>query len=957
MANILKDNANLLDTIDYNKILDVLNKNLNFVEIEKKENYLEFKNLNWIIDQVVKNLMSNQNILNVLDINSESTAKSITLNHKDDNEFIKYIREAEKNLNIPSVDKLKITPLKKLHNNKTSQYNFGTNYNFPSENFNKSKITFDRNNQVELLRSDYVTIDINLKDLEKQFKTNIINSLERHLEPEELEEISEDVNKGKLKVDQILNFLNTETLGKIKRTIGYVYLEYVIFNAKYTSSLYYRYIYNYVKRFELLEKYLIKMLQEGDGEIVVGDEVINLCEILSDGNAFDSLPFIGKTEGILLEEKDENRKIFKFALKLKLNGVVQNSALKNISSYVYHLETLKSTCKDINIKLKSKVRKFFLYAFMFTKLNDDNFDPAENWSKIKVALVNKGIDEILNKFADRYLSSEKINMIEAMKKILINELKVRTLNYSEYIKNIILYRGILTSSKDFTSILGENSVFQKLVKENYGTHYLKYISIVDSDNNLENNLLNVPFKITIETKILSKNYEQERTTIKYDLSEKLILPIILYPKKSKPIPVLEGFNDAYHIRISYNFLDEKLTENTFIIKLMLYLTLVYLFVNKTLKNLDIENKKDLYVPFLRLHSTNQYIQAPKVGELMRSISKTMEHVFGTDYRSMSQGFTFDNTKNFVKKNALSSLYNRVIKNFENVQIELEQTAIIVVTSRATDNSINKNINQEIKLILGEVILFDKSINGEIICDSWKTFADYYSNEEIFDKPTIIHDIIQELYKMKYKNIIYIVKSPYSSNLDINKTEQNLYFMNKEIIENIIKNKKDLNLYPLYFETYSAIDLYSKNLLEAFYIDDTQHLDENLNNNNPTIRSILNLYSGKSVNIKDTKYKAVIIYSTLQNIYNDNNLNKNILNGLIISSKTKKMITEVLVMLHYARYESDQKRTIKVNPYERLLNDNGVGTKSIVEFIVDKRNFSFNMLAYLINVKKIIDVRK
>ncbi|ONI42607.1 hypothetical protein AN396_13575 [Candidatus Epulonipiscium fishelsonii] len=953
MANILDDNMNELDAIDYNKVLNILNENLNFIEIEQNNNYLEFKNFSWIINQTMKKLMSSQNILSALGISNKCKAEFMSLNHANHDKFIVCIKNAEKILTVPDINVSNIAKLNRLNNNKFSQYNFGTNYTFPSENFNKSKITFDKNDNIELLRSDCVTIETNLKDLEEQFKSNILKNLEKDLE-EDIEEISEEVNKGNFKVSQILNFLDTETLGKVKRTIGYLYLEHIISGVKHKSEHNYKYAYNYVKRFKLLEDYLLKMLQEGNSEITANDEVINLCEILSDGTAFDSLPFIGKTEGVFLEEKDENQKIFKLSLRLKLNGMVQNNTLiPNASSYVYHLETLKSDCKE-SIKLKSKIRKFFLYSFMFTNLNDDSFDPTENWPKIKDMLDKKGLDETLNKFVKVYLAPEKIKVVEAIKKVLNNELKSKTLSSTEYIKNLILYRGILTPNREYEHILNKGSIFQELIKEQYGTHYLKYISILDSDNDLENSLINIPFKITIETKVLSKVQNQEYTTIKYDLSDKLILPIVLYPKTSKSIPVLEQFKDCYYLRISYGFSENTLTEDSFIIKLVLYLTLVYLVIKKILKQLDIKNNKDIYVPFLRLHSSNQQNTAPKVCELVRSISKTLEHVFSVDYRSMSQGFTYDNNKPFIKSNALSSLYNRVNREFELKNLELEKSAIIVVTSRVTDGS--KHTTQDIKLILGEVILFDKLPNGKIICDSWKTFADYYSNKEIFDKPTVINDIIQELYKKDYKNIVYIAKSPYSSNLDITKKKQNLYFMNEEIFENTVKDKKDLNLYPLYFETYSAIDLYPKNLLEAFYIDDTQHLDENLINNNWTIRSVLNLYSGKAINIKDTSYKSVIIYSTLQNIYKDSKLNQTILDGVIKPSNTKKLITEILMMLHYIRYEATRNRTIKVNPYERLIGDDGVGTKSIVECIVDCNKIKFNMLAYLINMQKIIDVR-
>ncbi len=362
----------------------------------------------------------------------------------------------------------------------------------------------------------------------------------------------------------------------------------------------------------------------------------------------------------------------------------------------------------------------------------------------------------------------------------------------------------------------------------------------------------------------------------------------------------------------------------------------------------------MYIPILRVHSCKQHLNAPHVGEYVRDIGKTLEHILGDKYRSMSQGFIYDRDPKYVYLNAASSMYSRVPKEFNlnNIPIK-EDTAVIVVTGRKCDNT----EQGENSLLLGEVILFQVQSNNNIICDDYKTFCDSYTSKDMYDTPSVLADIVDEVYKKGYKKIIYISKAPYSNKLNITTDAQNLYFMNNSIIQMI--QKPDLEIYPIYFEKYYSIDYnIANNKQSALYISETDEIGEYLENNNKTVAGVFNLYSGRLVgginNNKELKYyKGVILYLTFCHMYNKQT-NENITKALINNSDLKTWITEVLTMLHYSRYEANSNTSIKTNPYDRLLGDDGVSARSVFSFRIENRyNLRFNALAYLRELKRIL----
>lgn len=813
----------------------------------------------------------------------------------------------------------------------------------------------------ERLRVDEVEIKIDLKEIDSQLKTSIINLLKQECDDEDvLEEKIEKVEQGKYQVNEVINLLNDESLARIKRTASYLYLEYLLSSARDKKCTKYCLAHNYIKRFKILEQYLKELVMSPDeeGKVQVGMKSYDLCDLLSEGNAFDALPFIGKVDGVLLEDRDTEKKTFKIALRMKLNGAVQKEG--SLSSLAYHIHAFQGEEKSD----KNRLRTFFLYTFMLVNLNNERFDPIANWKKIKKMIGESSFEEVAEKFVNKHKdsNSEIHKVAEEMKQLFTDLIKYKVSGLQcvnrVYSRNLILYRGMMETDL-------ENSRLFKKVE--YKKQYLKYVSVVEDEGPSEATLLNMPITITIQSRSLYEKGDTEKTELAYQLEGINVLPIVLYPDIPKNIMkqklgrLWQEVEQVYHIRIPYALTEKDVTGEDGLLYSVTYITLIYLLIHKILQGINSTENKKIYIPITRVHSERQQNDAAKVGEYIRDISKTLEHLLAVDYRAMSQGFVYDKAKykDYAYLNATASMYNRVSKTFKQAKgFKLDKAAIIVVTSRKCDNIAGES--QEIALLMGEVILFDKDKEGNMICDSWKTFSDYYATEDFYQKPRVLSDVVNDLYQKGYMKIIYIAKAPYSSKLNITSRMESKFFMNEEIIEMMKVNKQGMMIYPLYFEQFSAVDYKGDtDIHEALYVSNTSEIDHYLTNNSQSIAGVLNVYSGKAVggnSYKEGKYyRSVMLYSTLCNMYQDKQTNAALFEGLISETTLKQGLVEILIMLHYARYEADKKISIKINPYERLIGDDSVAARSVLSFEVERlKELNFNMLAYLTDVKKILD---
>lgn len=77
--------------------------------------------------------------------------------------------------------------------------------------------------------------------------------------------------------------------------------------------------------------------------------------------------------------------------------------------------------------------------------------------------------------------------------------------------------------------------------------------------------------------------------------------------------------------------------------------------------------------------------------------------------------------------------------------------------------------------------------------------------------------------------------------------------------------------------------------------------------------------------------------------------------MFFNGDLKNEILNLLTLFHFSRYEKAKEISLKLNPYENLIGDDSVGALSLFNHMRGKS--LFNLLAFLTEVKKILNVRE
>ncbi|MDO5517400.1 MAG: hypothetical protein Q4F66_07580, partial [Clostridium sp.] len=624
MNNVLRDKGNQLATIDYTKVLGKIEERIDKLSIVCNNEYIDFDNMNGFIMSVMSELKAEHStVLNVLGIDKEKKPIHLTLNHADYEQFTHKIKGLSHKITLNMNDSiLNISDLPSLKKGRRGGINFGVDYSFDDQTLTRKMMSFSTDTKgEERIRIDEVEIKIDIKEISSQLKANLSNLIRQECDDDELiDEKIEGIEKGRYQVNELIALLNDESLARIKRTISYLYLQYLLDNAvdKQKQGEKYRLACGYVQRFRKLEEYLKELvdLPDEEAKVQVGTVSVNLCDLLYEGNAFDSLPFIGIVNGTLLEDRDVEEKIFRLALRMKLNGAVQKE--DGMTSLEYHLKQMANPEEII----KKRVKAFFLYTFMLVGLDNDLFDPIENWKKIKASIEQIGFDEVTQKFSAKYSNTNHpvYRAVDEMKELFTALVKYKASNLqhkdSVYTRNLILYRGILDADIEGVTLLRPC----KQTKE-----YLKYVSIVESKGPSTHTLLNIPIHITIQSKSLYEKGDNESTNLMYRLEGLKVLPIVMYPespavkKDSRFIEVWNQMKSVYHIRVPYTLKPKNIQGLDGLLYTVVYLTTIYLLIDKVVKQIKGIDGKQLYIPISRLHTVQLKKEAAFLGDYIRDI--------------------------------------------------------------------------------------------------------------------------------------------------------------------------------------------------------------------------------------------------------------------------------------------------------------------------------------------------
>lgn len=742
------------------------------------------------------------------------------------------------------------------------------------------------------------------------------------------------------------------------------------------------------------------------------DKPVNLRTAFSQANAFDKLPIIPEYEGLIGEsiDKEKGIKEFNLGIRLKLNGSVNTYQEKSVIDYFSneinpdsqrHKEQLQDVAKAKFFREKV-LAIACLYYFIFAvdekgNIDDKNYNP-----------ISKFEEDILNKLKPGASDDEVKEVLCEIKKLLSNgsiwRVSQKLVALKTLLKTLLEKKEVLPSfsksaqlcinkailNKTSVQIINNRSFFRIHLNSNNQSQSkanareaLGYIEVKSPTVNPQS-LASLSVTFSFEDVRYFPDGDKQEFEMKHDTSRIKALPVVFYPiaeesnargAKFKAPPIYdEYFKDKNIISIYYisKTVREKIFKNSQSKEARIYrqvfTLLTYLCISVCREAISLDSNmidEKLFIPIFRFHLKD--IQESTEDEtFLNSLSKSLAHILRRDCLADTQGINIknsvrnienDTTLKFREKQALSSLYSLVPKTFEfkgGYEPQLDKLAIIVVSSWLSDAVWDeKDKTDRISNIYGEIIVINKESVNLVKVEPIKTFADNQPHSKIYTEPEIIKDEISKLYQQGYRHFLYIAKAPYSRSLGITKLESDpdsLFFMSQDVISYLKQGKTDIKLYPIFMDTYPAINLIPGKV-DSFYIPDIEELAKLSEDKSQQTRVFLNLFTGRSVDKQRTIFNSVVCYSTLLNIY-DVNDTKNILAGLLDkNSSLQQTILQYITLFHYSRYEMNRNIAFKLNPYSKLIGDDGIGTISTYSY--SNRNIKFNNLAYLTEIRSVL----
>ncbi|MEM7713315.1 MAG: hypothetical protein AAF349_07000 [Cyanobacteria bacterium P01_A01_bin.68] len=710
-------------------------------------------------------------------------------------------------------------------------------------------------------------------------------------------------------------------------------------------------------------------------------------------------------------DKEKGIKEFNLGIRLKLNGSVnsyhENSVLEYFSNEINpdsqrHQEQLQDAVKAKFFKEKI-LTTACLYYFIFAvdesgNIDEKNYNPIPKFesdilNKLKPGTSDDEVKEVLRNIKQLLSNgsiwrvSQKLAALKTLLKTLLEKKDVLP-SFSKSAQ-LCINKGIL--NKTSIKIINNRSFFRiDLNSENQSQakantrEALGYIE-VKSPTVDPQSLASLSVTFSFEDVRYFPDGDKQQFEMKHDISSIKGLPVVFSPIAEEPIegkdengePIIRyklNLHPIYdkHFRkekiISIDYKSKRVREEIFQnsqspearIYRQVFTLLTYLCISVCREAISLDKNsidEKLFILIFRFHLKDEQ-ESTEDEIFLNSLSKSLAHILRRDCLADAQGLNIKNIQDssfkFRVQQALSSLYSLVPKTFEfkgGYQPQLDKLAIIVVSSWLSDAVWNeKDKADRISNIYGEIIAINKISANSVKVEPVKTFADNQAHSKIYKEPEIIKDEISKLYQQGYRHFLYIAKAPYSRSLGITKLESepdSLFFMSQDVIRYLKEDKTDIKLYPIFMDTYPAINL-TQGTVDSFYIPDIDELAKLSEDKNQQTRVFLNLFTGRSVDQRRTIFNNVVCYSTLLNVY-DVKDTKNILNGLLDkNSPLQQTILQYITLFHYSRYEMNRNIAFKLNPYSKLIGEDGIGTVSTYSY--SNRNVKFNNLAYLTEIR-------
>ncbi len=1004
--NIISEDKNQLARLDYSQllkaILDSLKLNNPFKWSANGGDRLNL-NIHDIADSLAKKDLSSPLI-------TTYGIRSATINLTRDSEtlFPLEIREIYQTLyshleaSVPSQDIKQaishlISNLADFKDNSGGKTKLGFKYNFKAASSLKQQrlnLQSSTKGSDAILKLHLLTITVrNISNFEQELHDGLENhiSSDPSLSPSEQEELQDNledlIKNNNSDFYQLRDRVYQETVGKLKKEAKILYLEYLkdnIPNPKDDTI----YLTDLIRRLRLLETYLNDS-DKADGEYDVNylGTKVNYKEQFARSEVLDILPIIPLIEGNLGEttQLDQGKKEFIFALKIKLNGQVNNQGEKSYSVLNYYLQLLDPESEEhkkrLNDSFKSDnfkrrvLRICLLYFFVFASRNNPDspnydyqleldYDPVSNFETHCLPIL-RGNDEeekrkLFSKIKEGFIKFKIEKKVARLKALIKGILEKGTIIPE---KNWSIHLGIDKSLVEYPRDILDKAKFFRPLFNAQSKEYLRYLTIYPSQVE-ESSLCHLPVNLTIEDIRYFSTDESQYLSMNYDLKGIKTIPVVFWNFIDEEDNVYKIYNQYFkqeHL-ISITYKTEILLNNNSV-KAFFYKFTFSLLVYISFKLIidQIEEGERLFFPIMRLQKSSGDNATPDE-EFMRNFSKTLSHLLSEKTLANSQGFNVEKFNpsgpDYQVNNTLVSLYSTLPKIFEfkNTQPQLDKLGMIIISSRESDRK--EGEDQRLANLMGEVITLDLAEN-RVTLKNLKTFSENYERDQMYRSPAVIIEAVTDLYTRGYRDIFYIAKTPYSSVLNLTEKEEDDFFMSKSVISSLKGEREGLKIYPIFFDKYSVKKI-KPVTQQPFYIKDTRQLNSLLNDPSKKTVIFFNLFNAITVASKtsDHFYNGVMSYSTLLNVYQGILEEQDIRDALIHDSQNNQLKTDLLnylTLFHFARYESQVKPNIKLDPYENIIGDESVGKFSIFSHTDGKT--PFNSLAFLTEVRRILNVKE
>lgn len=1003
MVNQLSQGGDGLQPVDYSQLLQQIWHRLqsqNLFQLTSDRHRLRIK-----IDEIAAELATTANIQNPLTSANGVRSASVKFTPRIQEQFSQQIQQIQDQLRrhlqetmgsgeaiAQTVDQM--SPELTQVQGTTGQLGFTFNFNQSSPTLQKEKLRLETNRPGSESRLKFHKITLSVQNVDRfssDLRQGIANYITTKLAPDDPEIQQEllGILDGLVQdefsyFDDLQQLVDTESLGKLKKEAKIIYLEHLAEHIETSDTLGMIYLNDLIRRLRLIDDYINDPAKaDGDFEVNYGGVTVNYRDALSRAEVFDCLPIIPLMEGNLGEHTDREggERQFIFGLKLKFGGPVQTHAGQEVLDYNLilldpnsreHQEAIADETRRESFARKVLVR-LFLYYFVFASDCDPgqpdynpnqegNFYPCRLFDE-RVMPVLSGSEEAAKQkiFAGFVRGMNQRNVrskIERLRTMLQNVIKgQRILPTWTYSRQINLRKGIL--QKDVNSAL--LGYFLDPEIETNRRAQLKYVTI--EKPGLETKALcRLPASIKIEDIRYFPETEQERFTWNYQIAGIRMLAVVCTPNQGICWDQYrQTFRNQKLILLDYDntrLNPGGLNPNQTFIYRFTWTVLAYICFDLLLEKAP----KNLFIPFLRLHEGTHERPLP-AEKFLANLCKGLSYLLSGNYRSNSQGIRLQNFNRHRLENGLRSLYSGLPKTFRVMEstspLQLDKLAIAIVSSRESDAATNHQYRKNrIANVSGEIIGIQRSQPDTIQIERLQTFSDNYSVRRLYREPPILIDTVNQLYQQGYRHILYVAQAPYTSTLHITRgdRDEDLYFMSPPLITALMQNHSDLKIYPIFFDKYYVRKLGGPKV-NAFVVQDTQQLTSLAQDPRQQAVVFLNLFNGISVGRPEERfYNGVISYSTLLgDFYPQVMDDQSIRQDLIYDTPLKQDILQYLTLFHFSRFDRKSEQTLKLDPYENIIGEQSIGALSIFEQMTPR--VEFNALAFLTEVKKVLDLRR